>query len=243
MQDLIDTVSAFVDELPETQEATNKSFSNLEEFLNKEDVTDEPKHKILYQYRRETQIEWRKEKLIIDRTLARSYPVVRDLINSTYSIGMQENTLDKGLLNTIQPLQQQPQSPININLERATAKIPFSDKLKSFAGAGRKVEDVIENPWEASHDLIDEAKQVPNLWKKLVKAHATGVIKAYLFSTSMERYRDIELWYLVSHVEPELMKMIEASETILRSNDIKTIATILTKFYEQKEIEAKNTFG
>ena len=48
MQDLIDTVSAFVDELPETQEATNKSFSNLEEFLNKEDVTDEPKHKILY---------------------------------------------------------------------------------------------------------------------------------------------------------------------------------------------------
>ena len=66
IQDLVDAVVTNIDELPEMQENMNESFSTLEEFLNHETKKDE---KVLYPFKRENQHEWRKEKIIIDRSL------------------------------------------------------------------------------------------------------------------------------------------------------------------------------
>jgi len=246
MQDLIDSVSAFIDELPELQENMNTSFTKIEDFLDNDNDEDyKPKdgeRVILYPFRRDNQHEWRSEKLGIDRALSRSYPVVKDLINSAMTIGQQENTLDKSLLDKIEQIKQPPITTINMN--PTPPKESIGARFRNFVNQPKRVEDVIENPWQTTHDIVLEAKQTPNVWKKLTKAHATGCLRAYFFKSGMNHWRQIELWYLASHVEPEVMKMIEASETITRTNDMRTIATILTKYYEQKEAEQKSmAFG
>jgi hypothetical protein len=245
MQDLIDTVSAFIDELPETQETMNSSIGALEEFLakdNKKGDFKESEREILYPFRKDTQPIWLKQKMILDRSLSRSYPVIRDLINSALTIGQQEQTIDKSLTTQLQEIRQPPLTQINLASPQKTEGI--ASRITNFINHPKKVEDVIENPWETTHDIVLEAKQTPNVWKKLTKAHATGVLRAYFFKTSMDNWRQIELWYLTAHVEPEIMKMIEASESITRRDDMRTIATILTKYYEQKEQEQKSlAFG
>jgi len=51
----------------------------------------------------------------------------------------------------------------------------------------------------------------------------------------MDNWRRGEIWYLESHVEPELMKMIDASDNIIRGNELRNIALVLAKYYEQVE--------
>ena len=239
IQDLVDAVVTNIDELPEMQENMNESFSTLEEFLNHETEKDE---NVLYPFKRENQHEWRKEKIIIDRSLSKSYPVIKDLIASTYMIQKQDNTLDPNLESKLQALgSPNINIPINIPMpQQQLQTMGLYDRIKSAVIKPKTVAEVLENPWETTRDLTLEAMQVPNVWKKLAKAHSTGVLRAYFFKTGMENWRRIEVWYLESHVEPELMKMIDASEYIVRQNDSKTIANILMKYYEQVERNVQN---
>jgi len=246
MQDLVDSISSFVDELPDNQDRINTSLEAVQEFfetVTEDDEKDEAKRdKILYPFRDKTQPVYRKNKIVLDRTLSRVYPVVTDLINSTYLVGSQENTLGKGLTTKLEDIRtsQSAQLPVQQALPPEQKRIfqpSFFGRI-SNALTGKKVEQVVENPWETSHNMILEAMNIPNVYKKIIKAHATGRLRAYHFRSDMNNWRRGEVWYLESHVSPELMKMIDASDNIVRGYELKNIALVLSKYYEQKERQA-----
>lgn len=240
MQDMVDSVTAFVDELPENQEALNTNINSIENFLSIDDDLKD-RNSIIYPYRKTTQPTYRGYKLVVDRNLSKVFPLIKDIINSTYITGKQENTLGKNMenrLESIRDLQQQGLPTTNLSLvpEQQGIFSNFMDKLKGLAGKS-DVESLIENPWQASQNILFETMNIPNVWKKSVIAHSTGVLRAKVFHIDMESWRGGELWYLESHVEPEIMKMINASDEITRTFELRHIANVLTKFYEQKERE------
>jgi hypothetical protein len=235
IQDLIDQVTQFQDDLEEKTTQLDTAMAGMQEFL----LTDtEPKEykitKRLYQYEFKNQKHWFKHKIVVDGHLMHVYPVIEKLVENLFV-----NTRSSARAETRsqfqtpqvsedpnkQPLMPQPiqQSPI--------------EKLRGVLGGKKSTIEEQLDPWQGNYDLMQEAKAYPKTWRTLNRLHAANMIRAKRFPslTSQQNTREIEMYYLTSRVEPSISTMVERSRSILRDNDTERVARILGQYYQAKE--------
>jgi len=236
IQDLVDQVTQFQDDLEEKTQQLDNAMAGLEDFLLTETKPEDYKSsKKLFQYDFTNQKQWFKHKIVVDSHLMHIYPVIEKLVENLFvntrnaaqtQTRMRMETPSSGNENPMQqPAMPQPQQQSAM------------DKLKSALGGRKSTIEEQLDPWQGNYDLMQEAKAYPKTWKTLNRLHAGSIIRAKRFPSlsSQENTRDIELYYLTTRVEPSISTMVERSRSILRDNDTERVAKILAQYYQAKE--------
>jgi len=235
IQDLVDQVTQFQDDLEERQTELDTAMQGLEEFLSTD--TDPKEYKItkkLYQYDIKHQKQWFKHTKVFDAHLQHVYPVIEKLVENLFT-----NTRNAARPQT-RAYNETPQQNENPNQQPMTPQPrqeSYVDRLRgALTGKKRTIEEELD-PWQGNYDLMQEAKAYPKTWRTLKRLHATNIIRAKIFPglASQQNTRDIELYYLTSRVESSISTMVERSRTILRDNDTERVARILGQYYQAKE--------
>lgn len=234
VQDLVDQVTQFQEDLEEKTLQLDTAMSGLQDFLLTETTPEDYKKSgRLFQYDIKNQKAWFKNTIVFDFHLMHIYPVIEKLVENLY-------------VNTRSPAKTQlrsetPKPNENINQQQPVMPQPVKssamDKLKGFLGGQkRNIEEELD-PWQGNYDLLQEAKAYPKTWRTMKRLHAADIIRAKKFPslTSQENTRDIEMYYLTSRVEPSIGTMVERSRTILRDSDTERVARILGQYYQTKE--------
>lgn len=234
IQDLVDQVTQFQDDLEEKQSELDTAQAGIEEFLST--ATDPNDYKVthkIYQYDIKNQKQWFKHTKIFDSHLMHIYPVIENLVENLFT-----NTRSAARAQT-KPINETPQPSDNPNQQPIMPQQRQESALEKLKGAfGRKttIEEELD-PWQGNYDLMQEAKAYPKTWRTLKRLHSTNIIRAKIFPglASQENTRDIEMYYLTSRVESSMATMIERGRTILRDNDTERVARILGQYYQAKE--------
>ena len=233
VQDLVDQVTQFQEDLEEKTIQLDGAMSGLQDFLLTETKPEDYKRTgRLFQYDIKNQKQWFKNTVVFDFHLMHIYPVIEKLVENLY-------------VNTRSPAKTQmrnetPKPNENVNQQQQVMPQPVKssamDKLKGFFSQKRNIEEELD-PWQGNYDLLQEAKAFPKTWKTMKRLHAADIIRAKKFPSlsSQENTRDIEMYYLTSRVESSIATMVERSRTILRDNDTERVARILGQYYQTKE--------
>jgi hypothetical protein len=235
IQDLVDQVTQFQDDLEEKTTQLDTAMAGLEEFLSTETEPKDYKESLkLFQYNIKNQKSWFKHTVVFDSHLMHIYPVVEKLVENLFintrssvrasSTPMQNQTPQPNENPNQQPVMPQPTQPSAL------------EKLKGVFGGKKSIEEELD-PWQGNYDLMQEAKAYPKTWRTMKRLHSANIIRAKKFPSlaSQQNTRDIELYYLTSRVEPSIATMVERSRTILRDNDTERVARILGMYYQAKE--------
>ena len=235
VQDLVDQVTQFHDDLEEKQTELDTAMQGLEEFLST--ATDPKEYKVrgrIYQYDIKYQKQWFKHTKVFDSHLMHVYPVIEKLVenlfvNTRSAAKVQTRSFNEPAQANDNP-NQQPMMPQG-KQESAI------DKLKGALGGKKSTIEEELDPWQGNYDLMQEAKAYPKTWRTLKRLHSTNIIRAKIFPglASQENTRDIEMYYLTSRVESSMATMVERGRTILRDQDTERVARILGQYYQAKE--------
>lgn len=234
IQDLVDQVTQFHDDLEEKTQELDIAMGGLEDFLLTDtDPADYKKTLKLYQYDRTNQKDWFRHSRVFDQHLMHIYPVIEKLVENLFV-----NTRSAARTAT-QSVNETPQPNNNPNQQPAMpepSEKSVLDKLKGALGGKKTIEEELD-PWQGNYDLMQEAKAYPKTWRTLKRLHSTNIIRAKRFPglVSQQNTREVEMYYLTSRVEPSMAAMVERSRNILRDNDTERVARILGQYYQAKE--------
>ena len=235
VQDLVDQVTQFQDDLEEKTQQLDSAFAGLEDFLLTD--TDPKDYKIsrkLYQYDFKNQKKWFRHKTIVDAHLMHVYPVVEKLVENlfinTRSAARATNVMQNQTPQVNENPNQQPAMPSPVQLSTM-------EKLKGALGGRKSTIEEQLDPWQGNYDLMQEAKAYPKTWRTMNRLHAANMIRAKKFPSlsSQQNTREIEMYYLTSRVETSISTMVERGRSILRDNDTERVARILGQYYQAKE--------
>ena len=235
VQDLVDQVTQFQDDLEEKQSELDTAQAGLEEFLTT--PTDPKDYKVthrIYQYEIKNQKQWFKHTKIFDAHLMHVYPVIEKLVENLFTNTRNVANVQTTTSNeTPKPSDNPNQQPLMPQQRQESAL----DKLKGALGGGKKTIEEELDPWQGNYDLMQEAKAYPKTWRTLKRLHSTNIIRAKIFPglSSQENTRDIEMYYLTSRVESSMATLVERGRTILRDQDTERVARILGQYYQAKE--------
>ena len=235
VQDLVDQVTQFHDDLEEKTTELDTAMAGLQDFLLTE--TEPKDYKVslkLFQYDFRNQKQWFKHTIIFDQHLMHIYPVIEKLVENLFV-----NTRTATRSSATQSPNQTPQPNDNPNQQPAMPQPnqpSVIDKLKGALGGKKTIEEELD-PWQGNYDLMQEAKAYPKTWRTLKRLHSANIIRAKKFPSlaSQQNTREIEMYYLTSRVEPSIASMVERSRTILRNEDTERVARILGQYYQAKE--------
>jgi hypothetical protein len=235
VQDLVDQVTQFQDDLEENTQKLDVAMSGMQEFLLED--TDPHEYKIskkLYQYDFKNQKHWFKHKTVVDSHLMHVYPVIEKLVENLFTNTRVPARAENRMLSQTPQVNENPnQQPL---MPQPVQQSSF-DKLKSaLTGKKSTIEEQLD-PWQGNYDLMQEAKAYPKTWRTMNRLHAANILRAKIFPSlhSQQNTREIEIYYLTSRVEPSVATMVERSRQILRDNDTERVARILGQYYQAKE--------
>lgn len=234
VQDLVDQVTQFQDDLEEKQTLLDTALAGIQGFLLQETTPEDyKKSRRLYQYELKNQMEWFRHKSIVDSHLMHIYPVIESLIDKLF-IHTRESAGGRGRTSNMET--PKPTDAPNQPITPPQTSQGILEKLRGALGGKQTIEEELD-PWKGNYDLLQEAKAYPKTWKTLNRLHATNVIRAKKFPgiTSQQNTIEIEWYYLSSRVEPSISTMIERSRQILRDSDTERVGRILSQFYQSKE--------
>jgi len=235
IQDLVDQVTQFHDDLEEKTQQLDNAMSGLEDFLLQDTEPNEFKNTgKIFQYDHKNQKTWFKHKIVVDAHLMHVYPVIEKLVENLFiNTRSAAQTQTRMRNQTPTPTDNPNQQPVMPQPQEISA----IDKLKSVLGGKRSTIEEQLDPWQGNYDLMQEAKAYPKTWRTMNRLHAANMIRAKRFPglASQQNTRDIEMYYLTSRVESSISTMVERSRTILRDNDTERVANILSQYYQAKE--------
>jgi len=234
IQDLVDQVTQFQDDVEEKQSLLDNALFGIQEFLLKPTKPEDYKlSKRLFQFEFKNQTIWFKHKIIVDQHLMHIYPVVEKLVETLFTGTRAAMTGQKRAMvgEAAKP---------NENPNQPSQQVPPSqgvlEKLRGAISGRQSIEEQLD-PWKGNYDLMEEAKAYPKTWRTLNRLHAANMIRAKKFPglKGQQDLLQIEWYYMTSRVEPSISTMIERSRQILRDSDTERVANILSQYYQNKE--------
>ena len=213
------------DRIPKELAQLTVSFKDLNTWLIKEipkDMVDENRPKLIYQYLESTQSEFLELQSQVSSIMESVFLVVKD-VNEISAVGTSTYEKTANVMAEGEPAGarqvvnlQQPQS--GGFLDRFKKK-PTTNLPKS-----------IEDFHIRSENWKEEIMNVPNIWGKYVNWHHMGVLRQKVFDgDGLVDYRDIEIMYLNTRIEPNITKIVKRALEIKGDREIDKIKEVYTQ--------------
>lgn len=231
---LIDQLTRPSEDLDEKTEKIMTAFEGLDIFYS--EPTDE-KEKIPYQYKRESQVNFKKHSRVISYELKAVYRVVLNLQTKLYQLEQHDIQIPTQYLQQKAPDGQEVNIPQHVQQGQG-----LLTKFRSkFGGQPKNILD-LESPYRLNLNIAEEAKQTIQFFFKMLNYHNSGVMRAYLMEDkeAMFVYLNDEMKYFGSNAEPKILPLIGESfqlEIDTVNDKIEKILTASLRVQEQHRLE------
>ncbi len=214
------------DRIPKELAQLTVSFKDLNNWLVKEipkDMVDEKRPKLLYQYLETTQSEFLELQSQVSSIMESVFLVVKD-VNEISAVGT--STFEK----TANVMAEGEQAGVRqvVNLQQQPQRGGLFDRFKKKPTTN--LPKSIEDFHIRSENWKEEIMNVPNIWGKYVNWHHMGVLRQKVFDgDGLVDYRDIEIMYLNTRIEPNITKIVKRALEIKGDREIDKIKEVYTQ--------------
>ncbi len=214
------------DRIPKELAQLTVSFKDLNNWLVKEipkDMVDENRPKLLYQYLETTQAEFLELQSQVSSIMESVFLVVKD-VNEISAVGT--STFEKTANVMAEGENAGVRQVVNLQQPQKGGGLFDRFKKKPTTNLPKSIEDfhIRSENWK------EEIMNVPNIWGKYVNWHHMGVLRQKVFDgDGLVDYRDIEIMYLNTRIEPNITKIVKRALEIKGDREIDKIKEVYTQ--------------
>ncbi len=214
------------DRIPKELAQLGESFKNLNNWLIKEmpkDLVNQNKPKLIYQYLDSTQTEFMQLQSQVSSIMESVFLVVKD-INEISAVGT--STFEKTANVMAEGESSGARQIVNLQQPQRGGGLFDRFKKKPETNLPKSIEDfhIRSENWK------EEIMNVPNIWGKYVNWHHMGVLRQKIFDgDGLIDYRDIEIVYLNTRIEPNITKVVKRALEIKGDREIDKIKEVYTQ--------------